>query len=371
MGDVAAAGAGAGVELQGVTKRYADHVAVRDLSFRVAAGEFVSLLGPSGSGKTTTLDMIAGFTPSTAGTITMDDRVLDHLPPHRRGIGVVFQHYALFPHMTIEQNIAFPLRQRRMVRTAIAARVAEVLDMVSLTGLGHRRPREISGGQQQRVAVARALAAQPRLLLMDEPLGALDKNLRQSLQTEISRLHRDLGITFVYVTHDQDEALALSDRVVVFNDGRVEQIGSPSELYDRPATLFVARFLGESNVLNGRLDPAERVVVTPAGPLAAGTGALPGDAHASIVVRPERCRIRDAAAAHEPGTSSVAATVRSVLHLGANWVVHVDLPDGTAMSARTMREGALTFRPGDPVQLTWRVEDTLVLPTLPGGHETR
>ena len=235
--------------LDGLFKRYGEAVALDGISLVVEPGEFVSLLGPSGSGKTTTLNLIAGFAKPTAGDILMDGRPIAELPPHRRDIGVVFQHYALFPQLTASENVAFPLRRRRVPKPEIRERVTSALEMVELEGLEDRHPRELSGGQQQRVALARAIVFNPRVLLMDEPLGALDRKLRDSLQRQIKRLHQELGITFVYVTHDQDEAMSLSERVAVFNNGRIEQIGTPVELYEQPNSRFVAEFLGESNVL--------------------------------------------------------------------------------------------------------------------------
>lgn len=251
-GAVASSRTGAAVRLHGLTKRYAGRAAVDEVSLDIEVGEFMTFLGPSGSGKTTTLNMIAGFTRATEGSITVDDTNVADLPPHRRDLGMVFQHYALFPHMSVAKNVAFPLEQRKVSKPEIARRVTEALRMVQLDSMADRLPSGLSGGQQQRVALARAVVFNPRVLLMDEPLGALDKKLREQLQTEISRMHRELGITFVFVTHDQEEALALSDRIAVFNDGRIEQVGTPEELYERPATLFVAQFLGESNVFPGR-----------------------------------------------------------------------------------------------------------------------
>ena len=220
---------GASIELKGLSKHYADQVAVDRVDLSVGAGDFVTCLGPSGSGKTTTLNMIAGFVDVTEGEILMDDRPIVRLRPHRRDIGVVFQHYALFPHMTAADNVGFPLRQRKVGRREIKRQVAEVLELVGLEGYANRYPRQLSGGQQQRVALARAIVFRPRVLLRDEPLGALDKKLRESLQLEIKRVHRDLGITFIYVTHDQEEALGLSDRIAVFNRGRIAQVGRVDE----------------------------------------------------------------------------------------------------------------------------------------------
>ena len=255
---------GASVSLTGLEKRYDGVGAVRGISLEVQSGEFLTLLGPSGSGKTTTLMMIAGFETPSAGDIAVDGRSVIAIPPNKRNLGMVFQNYALFPHLSVADNIGFPLKQRGVDRTARARMVAEALEVVRLPGYGGRSPRQLSGGQQQRVALARAIVFRPRLLLMDEPLGALDKQLREGLQMELRRLHAELGITFIYVTHDQDEALTMSDRIAVVNEGRIAQLGTPEDLYDRPSDRFVASFIGESNflpcVLQGfRRQPSRRL----------------------------------------------------------------------------------------------------------------
>ncbi len=233
------------LELRNVSKEYGPHIAVADLSLQLAKGEFLSLLGPSGSGKTTTLMMIAGLLQPNTGDILLEQRPITPLPPYKRNIGVVFQNYALFPHMTVARNIAFPLTMRSVGREEIAMRVSRVLRLVGLPDYGGRYPRQLSGGQQQRVALARAMVFEPPILLMDEPLGALDKKLREQMQLEIKRLHEELGMSIIYVTHDQEEALVMSDRIAVFNLGRLQQIGTPTQLYERPATRFVAEFIGE------------------------------------------------------------------------------------------------------------------------------
>ncbi|MGE3872528.1 MAG: ABC transporter ATP-binding protein [Parvibaculaceae bacterium] len=224
---------------------------VKNLNLDIAKGEFITMLGPSGSGKTTTLLMLAGFEPATDGEIFLNGQPINRMPPHKRGIGMVFQNYALFPHMTVNENLAFPLQVRRMEKAEVESRVKRALEMVELPGFGSRRPAQLSGGQQQRIAVARALVFDPDLVLMDEPLGALDKQLREQMQYEIRHLHERLGITVVYVTHDQAEALTMSDRIAVFNDGIVQQLSTPAELYERPQNSFVAQFIGENNRLPG------------------------------------------------------------------------------------------------------------------------
>ena len=253
---------GAAVVLERLHKSFGPVIAVEDLDLAIEPGEFITLLGPSGSGKTTTLMMIAGFDYPTSGEIYIDGQPIVGVPPHRRDLGMVFQNYALFPHMTVAENIGFALKQRRVSKAETARSVAESLEIVRLRGYEGRYPRQLSGGQQQRVALARAIIFKPRALLMDEPLSALDKQLREELQLEIKRLHRQLGITFIYVTHDQREALILSDRVAVMNAGRIEQVGSPSDLYDRPANRFVASFVGESNFLAGTVVATENGVAT-------------------------------------------------------------------------------------------------------------
>jgi putative spermidine/putrescine transport system ATP-binding protein len=355
------------LSLEGVSKRYGASTAVHDVSFDVAEGEFVSLLGPSGSGKTTTLQMIAGFIDSDSGAIRMRGRELGGVPTHRRDIGVVFQNYALFPHLTVAQNIAFPLRMRRVGSPEIKRRVAEAIDRVQLGPFAGRKPAALSGGQQQRVALARAFVFEPKLLLMDEPLGALDKKLRELLQTEIQRIVRELGVTVVYVTHDQDEALAMSDRIAIYNDGRIEQLGSGPDLYRRPESLFVATFMGDSNVLTGALTHDGRLngIDTPLGVLTGVSSAeerLPpvGD-RAKLVVRPEQIRIADVRAGELPVKGRVVSTTylgshrRTIVNNGELGDLHVLAPASSA-------EGLLA---GDEVTVSWAAADAIVLADTP------
>src|ERR1035437_1927262 len=245
------------IEFEHVFKRYpgSSVAAVDDLNLHIEAGEFLTLLGPSGAGKTTTLMLLAGFEALSAGSIRLDGTSIESLPPHVRNMGAVFQSYSLVPHMTVAQNVAFPLSVRKLDASLIADKVTKALTKVHLENFSHRKPSQLSGGQQQRVALARALVFEPRLVLMDEPLSALDKKLREEMQLEIRRLHRELGITMVFVTHDQSEAMTLSDRVAVFNQGRIEQLASPQQLYDAPVNPFVANFLGDNNMINGTLEP--------------------------------------------------------------------------------------------------------------------
>lgn len=297
---------GAGIDLIGLTKHYPKSVALDDVNLSIEAGEFMTFLGPSGSGKTTTLNLIAGFTDITAGSVYIDGNLVDNVPVHKRDLGIVFQHYALFPHLSVFSNVAFPLEQRKVQKTEIQARVSEALATAGLAGYEERFPKELSGGQQQRVALARALVFSPRVLLLDEPLGALDKKLREQLQLELRRVHREVGRTFIFVTHDQEEALTLSDRITVFNHGRIEQVGTASELYENPATRFVAEFIGESTVIE---DP-QRGVVT--------------------IIRPERAMLVQAQSDVQPGKPSVPVTIRQAIYLGAGWKYEVVLPNGTA-----------------------------------------
>lgn len=279
-----------------VSKSYGNLMVVDDLVLDIAHGEFVSLLGPSGSGKTTLLMMLAGFETPSAGAVLVDGKRVDQLPPYRRNMGVVFQNYALFPHMSVADNVAFPLQMRGIAKAAIAEKVGRALDMVQLGGLKDRRPSQLSGGQQQRVALARALVFEPSVVLMDEPLGSLDKQLREQMQLDIRALHRRLELTIVFVTHDQSEALTMSDRIAIFNRGKIEQIGAPSEIYDRPQSRFVAEFIGETNLLDGIIDRVEnghafvtlrqgiQVVVE-------ATPAMRPQQQVTISIRPERIHL--------------------------------------------------------------------------------
>src|SRR6266545_4857559 len=241
------------LRLEDISHRFGDFVAVRDINLDVSGGELVALLGPSGCGKSTLLRIVSGFIPQSEGRVLFDDEPVDHLPPSRRGVGIVFQNYALFPHMTVTENVAYGLEAQRWPRHRIGARVNEMLELVHMREFAERQPRQLSGGQQQRVALARCLATDPKLLLLDEPFGALDKNLRLDMQIEVKRLQRDYGITTVLVTHDQEEALSMADRIAVMNRGRIEQVASPTDIYDHPATLFVNRFVGTTNLIPGKL----------------------------------------------------------------------------------------------------------------------
>ena len=356
--------------LRDLRKSFGDAMAVDGVDLEVRRGEFVTLLGPSGSGKTTTLRMVAGFMAPSGGSIEIDGSDMTRVPPYRRDVGMVFQNYALFPHMTAAQNIGFPLQMRRVARSEITRRVADALALVKLEKFGDRYPRQLSGGQQQRIALARAVVFEPQLLLMDEPLGALDRKLREALQLEILHVSRQLGATVLYVTHDQEEALVMSDRIAIFSAGRIEQLGSGEDLYDRPASLFVADFIGESNILRGRYERdsssgawlvrgAWRWRVSQAASERAG---LENDAPAALVVRPERIRIVGAAEDVPTGANAVEATVADALYLGSDRKYGLTLPDGSRAAVREQRDDDERQRQsGDAVRLTWSVDDGVLV----------
>jgi putative spermidine/putrescine transport system ATP-binding protein len=355
------------VTMRGVRKSYdgaSDAVAPLDLD--IARGEFLTLLGPSGSGKTTTLMMLAGFEDPSAGRIVIDGRDMAGVPPHRRGLGVVFQSYALFPHMSVAENVGFPLSVRGVSRGRRATQVAEALAMVRLEGFGARRPAELSGGQQQRVALARALVFRPAIVLMDEPLGALDRALREEMQAEIRALHASLGVTVVYVTHDQGEALAMSDRIAVFHQGRLRQVASPRALYDAPADPFVAGFVGENNFLPAtvlgvgddrvrlRLEGGAEVDAVP-------SAALPPGARAVVAIRPERIALAPVRAA-DLGADALPARVVDSVFLGDALRVSVQLAGGQRITVRRPIAAALPLPQGSEVALAWTAEHARAFP---------
>jgi putative spermidine/putrescine transport system ATP-binding protein len=354
------------LELADVTKRYGALTAVDRASLQLGNGEFLSLLGPSGSGKTTTLQMIAGLLQPTAGEIRLSGRAIGPLPPYKRDIGMVFQNYALFPHMTIASNIAFPLTMRATARAEIKRRVDAVLQLVDLAGLGHRYPRQLSGGQQQRVALARAIVFEPKLLLMDEPLGALDKKLREQMQLEIKHLHKRLGISIVYVTHDQDEALVMSDRIGVFNRGRLEQIGSATELYERPTTRFVAAFIGETNTISGRIrawDRACSVLESADGLLRACTeAALTVGCSAALSIRPERISFERSKG--QTGANRIAGRIVDVIYLGRGRKYVMKTTSGLSLTIAQQASRRETESPGvgDEVLAVFAAEDAVLIP---------
>ena len=364
---------GVALSLRNLGKEYPKTTkpAVRDVNLDVAPGEFMTFLGPSGSGKTTTLNMIAGFVSVTSGEILLAGEDVARMPAHKRDIGMVFQHYALFPHMTAAQNVAFPLEQRKVPKSEIDSRVTAALASVHLEDYAARLPRQLSGGQQQRVAVARAIVYNPRVLLMDEPLGALDKHLREQLQSEITRLHRELGLTFVYVTHDQEEALALSDRIAVFNEGGIEQVGTPDELYENPRTVFVAEFLGDSNVLRGTVNPDGRSLKGSHFELVLGNGrsrVRPGRSGA-VVVRPERIHILTDGQVAASEHNVLEATVTEVVYLGAARKVVLEFPWGAKGLVREAMRLASSADRGDRVRVAWAPEESVLVPDGPDMYE--
>jgi putative spermidine/putrescine transport system ATP-binding protein len=347
------------LSLRNVVKSYDGKAnAVDDVSIDVARGEFVTFLGPSGSGKTTTLLMIAGFEYPTSGAITLDGRDLVLSKPYERNIGMVFQNYALFPHMTARKNITFPLRMRKFPRSEIEARADKMLELVGLRQFAHRYPRELSGGQQQRVALARGLVFNPDVLLLDEPLGALDKNLREQMQVEIKRIHRELGTTMIYVTHDQTEAMTMSDRIAVFSNGRLEQVGSPLEVYDRPANRFVGEFIGDSNFFAGRTDPERPGVIALAalGEMRVAQGGLPaGDV--TVLIRPERMHLLRAG---ESADNVFDMMVDDVIDYGDS-ILAIGTTNALPLRVRTVGGGPDALARGMSVRVGWAAEDAHVL----------
>ncbi len=345
------------LELRQVTKRFGSFAAVDDLSLDIAAGEFLTLLGASGSGKTTTLRMIAGFELPTAGQILMGGASITGLPPFKRDINTVFQHYALFPHMSVRQNVEYGLRMRRVPASERSLQVDRALEMVQLSPFGARAPRQLSGGQQQRVALARALVNRPRVLLLDEPLGALDLKLRKEMQLELKHLQTGLGITFVYVTHDQEEALTMSDRIVLMRQGRIAQIGAPPDLYDRPASRYVADFIGETNLLPGVVaESGDGIAVLRAGGAtlrALSDAPLAPGAEAWLTVRPEAIELTDSGVTRE-GWNRVAGTVREAVYAGSTLRVHLELESGQRLVAHVTSSTGVAI--GAKVGLTWPVE---------------
>ncbi|MFN8168705.1 MAG: ABC transporter ATP-binding protein [Candidatus Nanopelagicales bacterium] len=332
----------AAIRLRGLRKTFGDVVAVESVDLDIADGEFLTLLGPSGSGKTTVLRMIAGFELPTAGTIELAGQDVTARPPFDRDVNTVFQDYALFPHMTVQQNVEYGLRVKRVPKAERARQASEALAAVRLEGYGDRKPAAMSGGQRQRVALARALVNRPRVLLLDEPLGALDLKLREQMQVELKAIQRDVGITFVFVTHDQEEALTMSDRIAVFNAGRIEQVGTPAEVYEQPHTEFVAGFVGTSNLLRGE---AARTVLGHDGVFS---------------VRPEKIRVAEPSEAPSDGEDSALGSVREVVYVGSGTRFLVDLEAGGSLVAlqqnqRTSSMDVLAMR-GRPVRLVWRKE---------------
>jgi putative spermidine/putrescine transport system ATP-binding protein len=357
---------GAKIQLRSLTKRFAGQAAVDGISLDVPAGAFISLLGPSGSGKTTTLNLIAGFLSADAGDILFDDRSVADVPPQHRDIGMVFQSYALFPHLTVADNVAFPLRMRtRLSSSAMRQRVAETLSLVQMADFGARYPRQLSGGQQQRVAMARALVSHPRLLLMDEPLGALDKKLREQMQFEIKRIHRTVGTTFIYVTHDQSEALTMSDLVVLMHRGRIAQTGTPRVLYTDPANLFAADFIGDSNLLAGRIESMATDTMTVVLEAGATVAIRRRDApmtvgqRVAVVLRPEEITVRPAGDGASGPT--LAGTIAEIGYQGDSYRLSVAV-GSIAIKVKVPPQQAAALQPGADVRLGWDRDVARLLP---------
>ena len=349
------------LRLKNLVKSYDGRVnAVDGVSIDIAKGEFLTFLGPSGSGKTTTLLMIAGFESATSGDIELGGRSLTRIKPHKRSIGMVFQNYALFPHMTVARNVAFPLRMRKFPKHEIALRVAKALSLVELDGYADRHPRELSGGQQQRVALARALVFEPDVMLLDEPLGALDKNLREQMQVEIRRIHGEIGITTIYVTHDQTEAMTMSDRIAVFNRGRIEQIASPIEMYTTPATQFVGKFIGDSNFFDGFVQSAGRLLVDGLGEIRGPmeNAAAPGE-KVHVLIRPENIRM---IADSEPvaGLDVFDLIIEGAVNYGDN-VLFMGQINGRPFRVRMPGARSSALARDGRLRVGWRPEDVHVI----------
>lgn len=354
---------GAMVRLDGVAKHYGKVKALSKTDLTVRKGEFLTLLGPSGSGKTTLLNLISGMASPSDGRIWIEDRDITQIPPNKRGLGMVFQNYALMPHMTVFENVAFPLRVRKFAKGDIKAKVEQALELVQLPQVSSRKPGELSGGQQQRIAIARCLVYDPSIILMDEPLGALDKKLREEMQLELKQIHHRMGITALYVTHDQEEALTMSDRIILMNDGRIEQLGTPDDLYFEPASLFAAKFLGDSNILRGRLKAAGKTAVVEGVDGSFSTSRLrPGVVEGStldIMVRPENVVIVEKGA-QATLENRVTARMRDTITFGGVVKSYLDLPSGETMVVQELtRHRGTAPALGKEVDLVWSSEDTL------------
>ena len=371
----------ADVRLDHVTKRFGDFTAVDDLSLAIEPGEFFSLLGPSGCGKTTTLRMIGGFEEVTEGRVLLGDTDVTDLPPFKRATNTVFQNYALFPHLSVYENIAFGLRRRKTGTDEIRRQVSEMLDLVELPGFEQRKPNQLSGGQQQRIALARALVNHPRVLLLDEPLGALDLKLRKQMQVELKRIQSEVGITFIFVTHDQEEAMTMSNRIAVMRHGTIEQLGSPDELYERPTSDFVAGFLGVSNLLDaevaGRDDGYASLKLSDGTMLRAPADRLDGATRVRLGIRPEKLRVvavaDDTAAEIGPDTNAIEGTVLDASYIGVSTQYLIETRDGhrlTVYAQNLETSGAAeTHADGQRVRLTWHPQHTFVIAAAPTDHE--
>jgi spermidine/putrescine transport system ATP-binding protein len=347
----------ADVRLERVSKRFDDVIAVDGISLEIPRGSFFALLGPSGCGKTTTLRMIGGFEEPDDGAIFLGDRPMTGLPPYKRDVNTVFQSYALFPHLSIFENVAFGLRRRGVDRDQVRGRVREILRLVDLEGVESRKPRQLSGGQQQRVALARALVNNPQVLLLDEPLGALDLKLRKQMQLELKRIQSEMGITFVHVTHDQEEAMTMADAIAVMNRGRIEQLGRPDELYERPHTSFVARFLGASNLLAGSVEDSVAVRLTSGAVVRVADALPPRGSRVAVGIRPEKLRLGENA---EP--NRLSGTVKELSYVGVATQYLVDTADGQlTVYVQNTEPGSRAIQPGTPVELSFGPESAFVV----------
>jgi spermidine/putrescine transport system ATP-binding protein len=353
------------VELRKVTKRFGETLVVKAVDLTVEKGEFLTFLGPSGCGKTTTLRMIGGFERPTSGEILLGGREVSDLPPYRRDVNTVFQSYALFPHLTVAENVAYGLEQKRLPKDEIQRKVKEGLEMVRMEGLSARKPRELSGGQQQRVAVARAIVNSPSVLLLDEPLGALDLKLRKEMQVELKQLQRRLGMTFIYVTHDQEEALTMSDRIAVMNGGKIEQIDAPVEVYNRPRTRFVADFVGETNLLAGTVEKAdggEHLVVNGEKIPIQGAAERRSGEKVHLSIRPEMVTVTLLSSGQEgEGRLALPGTVEETIFVGSVWKTIVKLPDGARIVASEPPSSHGYLAPGTAVLLGWEAARAVLL----------
>ena len=350
------------IEMRDVSKKFGGTHALRPTSLEIRKGEFLTLLGPSGSGKTTMLNLISGGYPASSGRILLDGKDITNAPPRERGIGMVFQNYALMPHLTAFENVAYPLRVRGFSRQDIQKKVTDALARVGLAGFEARKPRQLSGGQQQRVGIARCIVYSPAIIMMDEPLGALDKNLREQMQDEIKTLHRDIGTTFIYVTHDQEEALNMSDRICLMNNGSIVQLGTPDDLYFHPVNRFAAEFIGESNILSGEITP-DGALRTAAGftlRLPRGKGELKPSRRVDVMLRPERVRIAESEGGEDGETA--AGKVASVSFVGSMTTVSVACGGDAVLKAKsTSAPLQHRYRLGDSVRLRWDPQDIIIL----------
>lgn len=352
---------GAQVEIRSLAKHFGQVKAVDALSFTAESGNFVTLLGPSGSGKSTTLNIIAGFEPPTSGEVFLDSDPITSRPPYKRNIGMVFQNYALFPHMTVAQNIAYSLKMRRVNKTKVDEKVREALQMVQLEGYGNRYPKQLSGGQQQRVAIARALVFKPPLLLMDEPLGALDKKLREQMQLEIKRIQNRVGITVLYVTHDQEEALIMSDKIVILDQGRLQQIGNPLEIYDKPQNRFVADFIGETNLIEGEIRKKNDRFIMELPDLGAQieipSEMSPAPGKISVSIRPEMLWLRSKAEVQ----SGIEGQIEELIYVGESTKYIVKVLNKQVVIRQPKRTDSGLFKGGDQVDIQFNISDLVFI----------